>query len=155
MNVPTADELIRKNVPPAREESPPLTADEAEALLGRVEGWALSHDGARIRREWTARNYQAAIDFFVRIAALAEQEGHHPDLHLEGYRHVVVELCTHAHRRPVRERFHPGGEDQRSASDLRSNAEDGRGPVLQDRKDFPSSSPLMPGSGLTRDRGRR
>ena len=27
---------------------------------------------------------------------LAEAEGHHPDLHLSGYRNVVLELYTHA-----------------------------------------------------------
>ncbi len=96
MNLPTADELVRKTCVPCEGGIPPLTAVEAEALLGRVEGWAPSHEGARIRRDWTARNYQAAVDFFVRVAALAEQEGHHPDLHLEGYRHVAVELWTHA-----------------------------------------------------------
>jgi 4a-hydroxytetrahydrobiopterin dehydratase len=34
--------------------------------------------------------------FFEEVAALAEQEGHHPDLHLEGYRNVSIELWTHA-----------------------------------------------------------
>ena len=53
-------------------------------------------DGQRIRREWKAKNFLAAIDFFNKVAALAEQEGHHPDLHLEGYRHVAIELWTHA-----------------------------------------------------------
>ena len=27
---------------------------------------------------------------------LAEEEGHHPDLHLVGYRNVAIELWTHA-----------------------------------------------------------
>ena len=30
------------------------------------------------------------------LAALAEREGHHPDLHIEGYRHVRIEITTHA-----------------------------------------------------------
>ena len=38
----------------------------------------------------------AGIEFFNKVAALAEEEGHHPDLHLEGYRQVAVELWTHA-----------------------------------------------------------
>jgi 4a-hydroxytetrahydrobiopterin dehydratase len=96
MELPTADELVRKKCAPCEGGVPPLSPEEAESLLGRVEGWALSHGGDRIRREWTARNYQAAIDFFVKIAALAEEEGHHPDLHLVGYRNVAVELWTHA-----------------------------------------------------------
>ena len=31
-----------------------------------------------------------------RVAELAESEGHHPDLHLVGYRNVAIELWTHA-----------------------------------------------------------
>ena len=38
----------------------------------------------------------AAIDFFNKVAALAEEEGHHPDLHLVGYRNVAIEIWTHA-----------------------------------------------------------
>ena len=38
----------------------------------------------------------AGIAFFDKIAALAEDEGHHPDLHLVGYRNVAVDLYTHA-----------------------------------------------------------
>ena len=31
-----------------------------------------------------------------KVARLAEEEGHHPDLHLEGYRNVAIEIWTHA-----------------------------------------------------------
>lgn len=75
---------------------PPLSRDEAAALLKQVDHWELSHEGQRIRRRWTAKNFMAGIEFFNKVAELAEQEGHHPDLHLEGYRHVIVELWTHA-----------------------------------------------------------
>ena len=37
-----------------------------------------------------------AIKIMNNIAALAEREQHHPDLHLENYRHLWVELYTHA-----------------------------------------------------------
>jgi 4a-hydroxytetrahydrobiopterin dehydratase len=96
MTTPSTEELTRKKCAPCEGGVPPLSADEARALLEKVEGWQLADEGRRIRREWTARNYMAAIDFFNKVAALAEQEGHHPDLHLEGYRHVSVELWTHA-----------------------------------------------------------
>ena len=38
----------------------------------------------------------AGIDFFNKVAALAEDEGHHPDLHLEGYRNLSIAIWTHA-----------------------------------------------------------
>ena len=37
-----------------------------------------------------------ALDFFHRIAQIAEAEDHHPDLHLVGYRNVTIEIWTHA-----------------------------------------------------------
>lgn len=96
MSTPTAADLVRKKCAPCEGGIPPVPAEEARSLLGSLPGWELTDDGRRIRRAWVARNFQAAIDFFNKIAALAEQEGHHPDLHLEGYRNVAVELWTHA-----------------------------------------------------------
>jgi 4a-hydroxytetrahydrobiopterin dehydratase len=96
MTTPTADELTRKHCAPCEGNVPPLSPDAARTLLNGLEGWEFSHEGERIRRQWTAKNFMAAIDFFNKIAALAEEEGHHPDLHLEGYRQVTVELSTHA-----------------------------------------------------------
>jgi 4a-hydroxytetrahydrobiopterin dehydratase len=96
MTTPTAEELVRKSCRPCEGGIPPVPADEARSLLASVHGWSLTDDGQRLRRRWVARNFNAAIAFFNKVAALAEQEGHHPDLHLEGYRNVTVELWTHA-----------------------------------------------------------
>ena len=69
---------------------------EAEAQLRLVPGWRISPDGLRIEKHWQVKNFMAGVDFFNRVARLAEEEGHHPDLHLAGYRHVWIELSTHA-----------------------------------------------------------
>jgi 4a-hydroxytetrahydrobiopterin dehydratase len=42
------------------------------------------------------KDFMTAIAFFGRVAAIAESEGHHPDLHLQEYRNVWIELWTHA-----------------------------------------------------------
>lgn len=96
MSTTTTEELRRKSCTPCEGGVPALFAEEAQALLPSVEGWSLVDSGRRIRRNWTARNFQAGIDFFDKVAVLAEREGHHPDLHLEGYRNVSIELWTHA-----------------------------------------------------------
>ncbi len=72
------------------------TPYEAEAQLAHLPGWRLTSDARRIRRDWVMKDFMAAIDFFKRVAQLAERKGHHPDLHLEGYRNVWIELSTHA-----------------------------------------------------------
>ena len=70
---------------------------EAEALLdpGPLAG-AIVEGGRRIRRDWRVKHFRAAMDFFNKVAAIAEEDGHHPDLHLVGYRDVAIEVWTHA-----------------------------------------------------------
>jgi 4a-hydroxytetrahydrobiopterin dehydratase len=92
----TIDELRTKKCQPCEGGVPPVERQEAERLLLDLPGWQLTDDGVRIRREWTVKNFMAALHFFNRVAELAEDEGHHPDLHLVGYRNVAIELWTHA-----------------------------------------------------------
>jgi len=96
MTTPTAEELTRKKCVPCEGGIPKLTEGEIASLLPTVPGWRVTEGEGRIRREWRAKNFLAGIDFFNKVAALAEDEGHHPDLHLVGYRDVAVEIWTHA-----------------------------------------------------------
>ncbi len=73
-----------------------ISPEQAQSLLAALSGWRLSDGGLRIRKDWQMRNFMAAMGFFNRVAELAEQEGHHPDLHLEGYRNAWIELWTHS-----------------------------------------------------------
>jgi 4a-hydroxytetrahydrobiopterin dehydratase len=72
------------------------TLAQAKEQLAALSGWRINGDGTRIRKDWRVKDFMAGIDFFTRVAELAEAEGHHPDLHLEGYRNVWIELSTHA-----------------------------------------------------------
>jgi 4a-hydroxytetrahydrobiopterin dehydratase len=75
---------------------PALSRQQAEKMLQELDGWGLTEDGGRIRRRWKMKNFAAGIEFLGRVAELAEAEGHHPDVHLTGYRNVTIELTTHA-----------------------------------------------------------
>ena len=96
MSTASITELRGKKCVPCEGGVPRLTREEAERLLQDLPEWKLSDDGTRIRREWALKHFVAAMDFFARVANLAEDEGHHPDLHLVSYRHVAIELWTHA-----------------------------------------------------------
>ena len=96
MAVATATELTRKRCAPCEGGVPPLSRDHVADLLKAVPGWKLSADGQAIRKEWRVKDFTTALDFFHRIGQVAEQEDHHPDLHLEGYRNVTIALSTHA-----------------------------------------------------------
>ena len=92
----TADELTRKRCVPCEGGVPPLGPAEVQTYLAALPAWQLTGDGQRIRRAWRVKDFLAALDFFNRVGRLAEEEGHHPDLHLVGYRNVAIELWTHA-----------------------------------------------------------
>jgi 4a-hydroxytetrahydrobiopterin dehydratase len=88
--------LVSRKCLPCEGGLPKYTRDQAEEQLDSLAGWRLSEDALRIRKEWKMADFPAAIEFFRKVADLAEAEGHHPDLHLEGYRNARIELSTHA-----------------------------------------------------------
>lgn len=96
MPTQTAEQLVTKKCVPCEGGVPKLSRDEAEALARNVPGWQVSADGQRIRKEWRVKSFLAAMDFFGKVAEVAESEGHHPDLHLVQYRNVAIEIWTHA-----------------------------------------------------------
>jgi 4a-hydroxytetrahydrobiopterin dehydratase len=96
MDTQTTQQLAAKKCVPCEGGVPPVALEEARAQLEKLEGWRLTHDGQRIRKEWTVKNFMAGLRFFNQVAQVAEADGHHPDLHLEGYRKVAIELWTHA-----------------------------------------------------------
>jgi 4a-hydroxytetrahydrobiopterin dehydratase len=96
MDAPTQSELTKKRCQPCEGGIPALSREQAEATVRNVEGWTLDPDAKRITRSWTVKDFMSAIDFFNKVARIAEDEDHHPDLHLEGYRKVTIALSTHA-----------------------------------------------------------
>ncbi len=96
METQTAETLVQKKCVPCEGGVPKYSHREAEEQIERLSGWRLTHDGERIRKDWVVKNFMAGINFFGDVARLAEEDNHHPDLHLEGYRKVWIELWTHA-----------------------------------------------------------
>jgi 4a-hydroxytetrahydrobiopterin dehydratase len=96
METQTTEQLTQKKCVPCEGGVPKYTLAEAESQLAQLSGWHLTHEGQRIRKDWVMKHFAAAVDFLGRVAEVAEDEGHHPDFHLEGYRNVWIELYTHA-----------------------------------------------------------
>ena len=96
MQTQSPEQLTAKKCLPCEGGVAPCTLDEAKAQLAELDGWELTHDGQRIRKAWRVKSFMAAMDFFNKCAEVAEADGHHPDLHLEGYRNASIELWTHA-----------------------------------------------------------
>ena len=96
MQIQTAEQLVAKKCKPCEGGVDPFPLAEAEQQLKNLDGWCLSHEGQRIRKDWTVKHFMAAMGFFNRVAVVAEEDAHHPDLHVAGYRNVWIELWTHA-----------------------------------------------------------
>lgn len=74
----------------------PFTTSKALQWLSDVdEGWELTQDATKITRECGFTDFSASMAFVNRVAAIAEEEGHHPDIHIH-YNRVRLELWTHA-----------------------------------------------------------
>ena len=77
--------------------TPKLTEEEIEKLLREYPLWRRETTRTSvITRKFTAKNWQAASDFFSELSKVAEEEGHHPDFKITNYRDVEVNLSTHA-----------------------------------------------------------
>jgi len=64
--------------------------------VASLPAWQLTENGTRIRRDWELKSFRDGIRLINTIGAFAEREQHHPDLYLESYRKVRVEIYTHA-----------------------------------------------------------
>jgi 4a-hydroxytetrahydrobiopterin dehydratase len=96
MEIQAANQLVGKKCKPCEGGVEPCTVGEAHEQLAQLDGWYLTHEGQRIRKDWTVKNFMSGMDFFQQVAQIAEEDGHHPDLHLAGYRNVSIEIWTHA-----------------------------------------------------------
>jgi 4a-hydroxytetrahydrobiopterin dehydratase len=92
----SAAELTAKKCTPCEGGTPPFTKDQVSEHLAALPEWKLSDDGKMIRRKYKFKDFVSAMAFLQKVGELAEAEGHHPDLHLTGYKNAAVELTTHA-----------------------------------------------------------
>jgi 4a-hydroxytetrahydrobiopterin dehydratase len=69
-----------------------LEADEVEKVLQDAPGWELA--GGKLEREWTFKDFVAAMAFVNRVAEIAESADHHPDIDIR-YNRVKLGLVTH------------------------------------------------------------
>ncbi len=86
--------LTARTCVPCRGGVPALTADLAKRYLAETPNWALDGTVTRIERRFAFGNFAEALDFVNKVGALAEEEGHHPDISFGwGYSNVI--LYTH------------------------------------------------------------
>ncbi len=92
----SAAELTAKKCTACEGDTPAFTPAQVADHLPAVPDWKLSDDGTLIRRKYKFKDFATAMAFLQKVGVLAEEEQHHPDLHLTGYKNAAVELTTHA-----------------------------------------------------------
>lgn len=74
---------------------PAFTPEQTNEYLARVHGWSVAEDGRSIAKEFSFKEFSLTMAFVNKIAEIAENEGHHPDLQVS-YGKIRVVLTTHA-----------------------------------------------------------
>ncbi|MFW6089037.1 MAG: 4a-hydroxytetrahydrobiopterin dehydratase [Gemmatimonadota bacterium] len=88
------NDLAEQTCVPCKGGVPPMEADEAERLLGRLdEGWDVV-ETHHLERSYEFPDFAEALAFVNAIGEIAEEQGHHPDIYLAWGR-VGVEIWTH------------------------------------------------------------
>jgi 4a-hydroxytetrahydrobiopterin dehydratase len=90
-------ELVQKKCIPCEGGVAPMTKKQAQEMLSQVAGWGLNEtdNHLQIQKEFKFRDFKQAMTFVNQVAELAEQECHHPDIHIH-YNKVELVLWTHA-----------------------------------------------------------
>ncbi|MBE0592222.1 MAG: 4a-hydroxytetrahydrobiopterin dehydratase [Gemmatimonadales bacterium] len=89
-----ASELAAKHCVPCRGGVPPLNPAEIDALLGKLGGNWTAVDGHHLEKEYRFPDFAEALAFTNRVGAIAEEQGHHPDIRLS-WGKVRLEIWTH------------------------------------------------------------
>lgn len=86
--------LNQKTCVPCKGGVDPLNPSEISVLINKIgEDWEVE-ENKKIKKEYSFTSYQQAISFVNNVADLSEKEGHHPYIHIN-YKKVIVIIFTH------------------------------------------------------------
>lgn len=69
-----------------------LNDEQIDDALKSLPGW--ERDGVAIRKDFECKSFLEAVAFFNRVAAIANEMDHHPDVFIS-YSDVAMRLWTH------------------------------------------------------------
>jgi 4a-hydroxytetrahydrobiopterin dehydratase len=88
--------LIDKKCKPCEGGVAPLTESQARGFMKQLKAdWELLEGGKEIRKGYRFKNFKETMEFVNLVAAVAEGEGHHPDMEVS-WGKCVIRLSTHA-----------------------------------------------------------
>lgn len=90
--------LADKKCIPCEGGEPALEKDEIDKYLSQISREWKVVKNQKITRDFEFSDFSAAIDFVNKVAKIAQQQDHHPDILVHNYKKVKIELFTHAIR---------------------------------------------------------
>lgn len=87
------NDLSLKKCVPCEAGTPPMPGDKIMFLINQVPGWEFVEE-SKLSKNFKFRNFADALKFVNDVGAIAEEEGHHPDIQLSWGR-VGIILFTH------------------------------------------------------------
>lgn len=87
------EQLVDKKCVPCRGGVPPLKGHDIQKFLKSLPEWKVINEH-HIHREYKFPDFKQALDFVNRVGALAEEQGHHPDILLT-WGKAGITLWTH------------------------------------------------------------
>jgi 4a-hydroxytetrahydrobiopterin dehydratase len=85
--------LADKTCVPCRGGVPPLKGEALETLQKEIRDWKVVHEH-HLYKVFPFPDFQKALDFVNRAGAIAEEQGHHPDI-LLSWGKAEVTIFTH------------------------------------------------------------
>ncbi len=84
--------LTEQTCGPVKSGDPPLVRKEAEDLMRQIPTWSFAEK--EIGKEFRFKDFCEAMEFVNRVAAIANEQDHHPDIFIY-YNKVKLALSTH------------------------------------------------------------
>jgi 4a-hydroxytetrahydrobiopterin dehydratase len=90
-------DLSKKKCKPCEGGIAPLDHEEVSEYIKYIRDDWKATENHKLSKDYSFVNYKHTMDFVNKVADLAEEEGHHPVMHVY-YGKVIIELWTHAIR---------------------------------------------------------
>ena len=89
-----SSDLVDRPCVPCRGGVPPLKGEEVRKLAQELGGSWTVVDEHHLEKEYRFRDFAEALAFTNRVGAVAEEQGHHPDIFL-AWGKVEIKVWTH------------------------------------------------------------
>lgn len=88
--------LASETCQPCHGKTPPLGEEQIKSLLPQIHSdWKIQGNNHHLERVVSFKGFDPGVQLVRSLGRIAEEEGHHPDLHLR-WGELRIEIWTHA-----------------------------------------------------------